>query len=193
MSHSFFSEVTTHGQEEYIFFPARGENMKFSVRAQHDADIAFASGANESEILCEIIIGGSGNQYTTIRSNETKMYENKKYTPKILTNNDFRGFWVKWSGGNLTLGLEDERDPFLSSSVPNLSKLSYFGIRTLGVNGTWHIKEAPRTMTMRGDIMRKQLLQDDENYELLRKDQDNWDKVVEKLEELRKIPNVLQV
>ena len=89
----------------------------------------------------QVFIGGWGNSKSVIRKNRTKPEVSEVDTPGILTNDDFRGFWIRWSNGVLNVGKEGEAGPFLSYHDPEPFGIGYFGICTgWGATGEWVIE-----------------------------------------------------
>jgi len=87
----------------------------------------------------QIIIGGSENTKSVIRRNDVKPDKAAVYTPYILSNEEYRGFWIRYKRGLVEVGKEMEATPFLKWKDPEgLSVERRYGIRTgLGATGSW--------------------------------------------------------
>ena len=61
------------------------------------------------------------------------------HTPNILSNTEYRGFWIRYKSGLVEVGKEMEVTPFLKWKDPEaLSVDSRYGISTgSGVTGSW--------------------------------------------------------
>jgi hypothetical protein len=59
-------------------------------------------------------------------------------TPYILSNAEYRGFWIRWKNGLVEVGKESEVTPFLKWKDPEPFCVRYFGICTAwGASGSW--------------------------------------------------------
>lgn len=67
-------------------------------------------------ILLQIFIGGWSNQKSAIRRDHTRPDKANVDTPDILSNEEFRGFWVTYLGGVIAVGRENEVGTFVSRS-----------------------------------------------------------------------------
>jgi hypothetical protein len=87
----------------------------------------------------QIVIGGSENAKTVIRRSNVQPDKAVVYTPNILSNEEYRGFWIRYKGGLVEVGKEMEVTPFLKWKDPEeLSVERRYGIRTgSGVTGSW--------------------------------------------------------
>lgn len=66
----------------------------------------------------------------------------------ILNPNEFRGFWIRWQNGSISVGRENEGNPFLSWTDYERINIEYIGVCTgWGANGSW-IVEPPRRKYM---------------------------------------------
>ncbi|XP_023026511.2 uncharacterized protein [Leptinotarsa decemlineata] len=137
-------QLETEDKLEYNFFPNSCGFVQFRVRAANDAHIALTTSAAEMEPMYEIFIGGWGNSKSIIRKNRTKPEVAEVPTPGILNPNEFRGFWIRWENGNISVGRENEVPPFLSWTDYEQINIQYVGVCTgWGANGSWVI-EPPR-------------------------------------------------
>ncbi|XP_014612835.1 PREDICTED: uncharacterized protein LOC106791603 isoform X2 [Polistes canadensis] len=133
--------LSTEDKLEYNFYPVTSGQVQFRVKAANDAHIALTTGPHEGEPMYEVFIGGWGNSKSVIRKNRTKPEVAEAETPEILTSNDFRGFWIRWHEGEITVGKEGEPSSFLSYHDPEPFGIGYFGVCTgWGASGEWLIE-----------------------------------------------------
>lgn len=133
--------LTTEDKLEYNFYPCSSGQIQFRVRAPNDAHIALTTGPHESEPMYEIFIGGWGNSKSVIRKNRSKPDVAEMDTPAILSGDELRGFWIRWHGGNITVGKEGEQTPFLNYFDPEPVPITYFGVCTgWGASGEWVVE-----------------------------------------------------
>ena len=87
----------------------------------------------------QIIIGGSENTKSVIRKNNVQPDKAVVCTTGILSNEEYRGFWIRHKGGLVEVGKEMEVTPFLKWKDPEeLSVDRRYGIRTgSGATGSW--------------------------------------------------------
>lgn len=107
----------------------------FSVHTNH----AVING--DCFVCFQIFIGGWGNSKTAIRRDRQKPDKALAETPDILTDAEYRGFWIRWSGGSVAVGKEGEVTPFVSWDDPEPFGIGYYGICTgWGASGSWLIE-----------------------------------------------------
>jgi len=132
------TEIVTEDKLEYTFIPNTSGYFTFRIRAAHDCHIAFTGSAAECDPMYEIFIGGWNNSKSIIRKNRTKPDVAEVETPGILSDGEFRGFWVRWDNGFISAGKEGDRDPFIMFSDNENVPINYIGICTgWGATGTW--------------------------------------------------------
>lgn len=137
-------ELNTTDDLVYQFKPVTSGGLTFKVRAANDAHIALTAAPSDSEPIVELFIGGWGNAKTVIRKNKQKPEKAEADTPGILNDSEFRGFWLRWSGGHIALGKEGEAAPFIQWEDPEPFGIHNYGICTgWGASGTWII-DAPQ-------------------------------------------------
>ncbi|KAK9887116.1 hypothetical protein WA026_020563 [Henosepilachna vigintioctopunctata] len=135
-------DLETEDRLQYTFFPNRSGICQFRVRASNDAHIALSPSAAETTPMYEIFIGGWGNSKSVIRKNRTKPEVAEVPTPGILTDQDFRGFWVRWENGTISAGNEGEGSPFISFTDYERVPIEYVGFCTgWGARGSWVIEQ----------------------------------------------------
>ncbi|XP_034473315.1 ficolin-1-like [Drosophila innubila] len=133
-------EVNTPNKLEYKFFPASGEIFTFKVRSPKDAHLVLSPSNLQGVQFYEIFIGGWENTISVIRKNGQKPDVAEVPTPRILSADEFRGFWVRWSDNVISVGHVGEARAFLSYDAGSLFPVNYVGICTgWGASGTWQI------------------------------------------------------
>ncbi|XP_015586335.1 uncharacterized protein LOC107263519 isoform X3 [Cephus cinctus] len=137
--------LSTEDKLEYQFYPVTSGQIQFRVKTANDAHVALTTGPTEGDPMYEVFIGGWGNSKSVIRKNRSKPEVAEVETPGILTADEFRGFWIRWDGGNITVGKEGEGSPFLSYQDPEPFGIGYFGVCTgWGATGEWLIEDPQR-------------------------------------------------
>lgn len=92
--------------------------------------------------LSQIFFGGWNNQKTAIRKNRAKPDKALVDTPDICSNDDLRGFWIRWGNGSVAVGREGEADPLAAWDDPEPFRITHYGICTgWGASGQWIIEE----------------------------------------------------
>lgn len=137
------TEVNTPDNLQYQFHPTSGACYTFKVRAANDAHLALTNGPAESDPMYEIFLGGWSNAKSVIRKNRSKPDVVQVDTPGILNAGEFRGFWIRWYDGVITVGREGEAAAFMSHEDPALFPINFVGLCTgWGASGTWLIDES---------------------------------------------------
>ncbi|XP_076763777.1 uncharacterized protein LOC143430933 isoform X4 [Xylocopa sonorina] len=133
--------LSTEDKLEYNFYPVASGQLQFRVKSPNDAHVAFTTGPQEGEPMYEVFIGGWSNSKSVIRKNRTKPDVAEADTPGILSGDEFRGFWIRWSDGVLSVGKEGEPSAFLTYADPEPFGIGYFGVCTgWGASGEWLIE-----------------------------------------------------
>lgn len=134
--------LQTEDKLEYQFFPSRGNQVQFRVKAANDAHIALTPGPQEGEPMFEIFIGGWSNAKSVIRKNRTKPEVAEAETSSILSADEFRGFWIRWSDDLLTVGREGFHEPMLSYTDSEFINVGFIGFCTgWGATGEWQLED----------------------------------------------------
>lgn len=95
-----------------------------------------------------MFIGGWSNSKSVVRRNRTKPDVAEVATPDILSANEFRGFWISWDNGTVSVGKEGSDVPFLTYTDPDPFGIGYYGICTgWGASGTWLIEGTDKLNT----------------------------------------------
>ncbi|KAG7203042.1 hypothetical protein KM043_010167 [Ampulex compressa] len=147
--------LSTEDKLEYNFYPVTRQ-IQFRVKAANDAHVALTTGPNEGEPMYEVFIGGWSNSKSVIRKNRTKPEVAEAETPGILSADEYRGFWIRWTDGVLTVGKEGESGPFLEFADPEPFGITYFGVCTgWGATGEWLIEGRPQSMKTPNELAYK--------------------------------------
>ncbi|XP_011136164.1 uncharacterized protein LOC105181234 isoform X2 [Harpegnathos saltator] len=133
--------LNTEDKLEYHFYPVTAGQIQFRVKAANDAHVALTTGPQEGEPMYEVFIGGWSNSKSVVRKNRAKPEVAEVETPGILSGDEYRGFWIRWDSGTLTVGKEGETGPFLTYADPEPFGIGYFGVCTgWGATGDWLIE-----------------------------------------------------
>lgn len=134
--------LSTEDKLEYNFYPVTAGQIQFRVKAPNDAHIALTTGPQEGDPMYEVFIGGWSNSKSVIRKNRTKPDVIEVETLNILSADEYRGFWIRWDNGVLTVGKEGNSAPFLTYADPEPFGIAYFGVCTgWGATGDWLIED----------------------------------------------------
>ncbi|XP_076284163.1 uncharacterized protein LOC143210832 isoform X1 [Lasioglossum baleicum] len=135
------SALSTEDKLEYKFYPVASGQLQFRVKTANDAHVALTTGPAEGEPMYEVFIGGWSNAKSVIRKNKTKPEAAEVETPGILSPDEFRGFWIRWGDGAISVGKEGEPSAFLTYTDPDPFGIGYFGVCTgWGASGEWMIE-----------------------------------------------------
>lgn len=134
--------LTTENKLEYHFYPVSGRQLQFRIKAPNDAHVALTTGPSEGDPMLEVFIGGWSNSRSIVRKNRTKPDVAEANTPDILSEDEMRGFWIRWHDGEITVGREGEQFAFLSYTEPEPFEITHFGVCTgWGASGEWLIED----------------------------------------------------
>lgn len=134
--------LSTEDKLEYQFYPCASGQLQFRIRAPNDAHVALTTGPHEGEPMYEVFIGGWSNSKSVIRKNRTKPDVAEVDTPGILSADEFRGFWIRWNDGAISVGKEGDPSAFLTYADPEPFGIGYFGVCTgWGASGEWLIED----------------------------------------------------
>ncbi|XP_029054375.1 uncharacterized protein LOC114881700 isoform X1 [Osmia bicornis bicornis] len=145
--------LSTEDKLEYHFYPVASGQIQFRVKAANDAHVALTTGPHEGEPMYEVFIGGWSNGKSVIRKNRSKPDVAEVETPGILSGDEYRGFWIRWSDGVVSVGKEGEPSSFLTYADPEPFGIGYFGVCTgWGASGEWLI-EGHGTLSTRNELV----------------------------------------
>ncbi|ETO36910.1 hypothetical protein RFI_00151 [Reticulomyxa filosa] len=119
--------------------------IRFMAKAQNDVHLCLGCNKKHQDRHWEIVIGGWGNTMSVIRSENQGNHHAAVGTHKIVNNDEFRDFWIKWDTKEnylqvgKTADINDKNIVMkVSYSVANSLKIVYIGICTgWGSSGEW--------------------------------------------------------
>ena len=101
------SFVRTTKDYGYNFFWLAGytsHHVVFRLKAGSDCHIAISQTAGDTSAAYEIVIGGWYNAISAIREAVMQDVKAQADTPGILSPNEWRTFWIRWTGGHVEVG-----------------------------------------------------------------------------------------
>ena len=127
---------------EYIFLEDQGMcvanqgSVQFWVKATNDVHITLADVKENAETL-EIAIGGWGDSKSVLRF--ARGGENiNEAEGSWLSAEEYRPFWVSWTGGKVLVGTGTEIGQNTFLGVKSEQAINYFGVATAwGSTGDW--------------------------------------------------------
>lgn len=102
--------------------------LRFRVMAKSDAHIVLTTSPLVLNPLYEIVIGASGNNYTDLRRTMTGRSVSAVKTPSLLSDSEFRGFWVLVRQGEIEIGREGETLPYFHWKDPDPLPVHYYSL-----------------------------------------------------------------
>ncbi|XP_042864612.1 uncharacterized protein LOC122248571 isoform X2 [Penaeus japonicus] len=127
----------TDENKEYRFRSIKGKTIRFQVKAAHDAHIALTSGEEETDPMLEVFIGGWEGAASAIRFKKADDLT-KVDTPDILSEEEYREFWIAFDHDVVRVGKGGEWEPFMSATVPEPFDITHYGYSTgWGAVGWW--------------------------------------------------------
>merc|ERR1712242_451640 len=126
-------------------YPLKGCYLEFEVRGQSDAHILLAP--NKKYAGYALVIGGWGNTKSAIDTADKVWGNTATYeaTPGILSEKEFRKFWIRMGGGNantISVGRGGEDEPFIHKTLDERHAVFYaaFMGADSGNTNQWRIK-----------------------------------------------------
>ncbi|XP_070537336.1 C-type mannose receptor 2-like [Ptychodera flava] len=123
------NRTTTDYEYTYVPGPLKNERIMFEVRANSDVHIALSEFNYYVNDQYEIVIGGWHNTKSVIRRCLDCGHEEEVSTPQILSGSEFRGFWITFVDGTITVGKEGG-EAFMTWTDPNPMTINYVGYST---------------------------------------------------------------
>ncbi|XP_037791125.1 uncharacterized protein LOC119586464 [Penaeus monodon] len=123
----------------YTFRRIQTTAIRFQVKAGHDVAICLSPDDNEElEDVYEIFIGCWGGGESGIRRHKDEDVCRVE-TPDIVSDEEFRSFWIKIQRGVIKVGRSGQKHPFMSYTDPNtLLHVTWYGYSTgWGASGEW--------------------------------------------------------
>ncbi|KAF0302992.1 C3 and PZP-like alpha-2-macroglobulin domain-containing protein 8 [Amphibalanus amphitrite] len=123
----------------YHYRPISGTSVSFSVQCANDAHLCLSPHDHDSEDMLQVFIGAWKNGQSGIRlGNKNKQDVARVDTPGIVSEEEFRKFWISWDDGHVKVGHCGDTTPFMDWRSPQLITASYLGYRTgWGSCGQW--------------------------------------------------------
>ncbi|XP_076041322.1 uncharacterized protein LOC143025481 isoform X2 [Oratosquilla oratoria] len=132
--------LMTEDSLTYIYEPAYGDTVTFSVSCGNDAHIALTSGPEDTEPMYEVFLGGWENQHSAIRLSKGENMT-KVETPSIMCSENMSSFWVSFREGLISVGMVGSPNPFMEWRDPEPWKVTHFGYCTgWGATGKWKLE-----------------------------------------------------
>ncbi|KAK4293009.1 hypothetical protein Pmani_034259 [Petrolisthes manimaculis] len=136
---SVYHTDDTGGSRQYNFRRIQTTTIRFQVKAGHDVAICLSSdNEEEPEDMYEIFIGCWEGGESGIRR---KKHDDviRVETPDILSEDEFRTFWIKIQRGTIKVGRSGQRRAFMRYTDPEtLLHVTWYGYSTgWGAEGDW--------------------------------------------------------
>jgi len=119
----------TGDEKQYRFLPFNGHTLRFHVKAAHDCHIAFTEGDGESTPMIEVFIGAWEGACSAVRFNQEGEVV-KVDTEGILSEDEFREFWITKDHDTVRVGKGGEFDPFMEGTLPECVAATHFAYTT---------------------------------------------------------------
>jgi len=119
----------TGDEKQYRFHPFHGHTLRFQVKAAHDCHLAFTVGEELSTPMFEVFIGAWEGEYSAIRFNQDGELV-KTSSSGILSEEEFREFWVTKDHDMVRVGKAGEYEPFMEAELPEPVPATHFGYST---------------------------------------------------------------
>ncbi|KAJ0182695.1 hypothetical protein K1T71_002064 [Dendrolimus kikuchii] len=118
-------EVTTWPRHENIFYQITASALTFEVKGYGNALISLTSTLKRK---CEYLVQMNYNSSTYIICNSNvNINRVSQRTPNLISNSEYRRFWISWHGGWIALGRYNENIPIISLATKNKIKYIAFG------------------------------------------------------------------
>jgi len=135
-------EIVTGEEKDYQIQPldSKSQNtLTFDVKCKSDAGIALLGSDAVDGPMIEVFIGGWENTKSAIRLNQTKPNKAEVDTPAIVSDEEYRRFWVTFKKNVIEVGKEDETTPLLSwTNDEEPFQITHYAFTTgWGSAGTW--------------------------------------------------------
>ncbi|XP_045595456.1 uncharacterized protein [Procambarus clarkii] len=137
----------TDENKEYRFRSISGKTLHFQVKAAHDAHVSFTSAGEETDPMLEIFIGGWEGAASAVRFKKADDLV-KVDTPDILSEEEFREFWIAFDNDEVRVGKGGEWEPFMQCTIPEPFPITHYGYSTgWGAIGWWQFHEEKKFTT----------------------------------------------
>ncbi|XP_078412272.1 C3 and PZP-like alpha-2-macroglobulin domain-containing protein 8 isoform X2 [Cetorhinus maximus] len=118
---------------QYIQKPARMVHFDVAVKAHNDAHFALSTGPHDTAEMVEIVIGGRQNTRTWIAVSKMGEPVVSANTPRILSWDEFRNFWIRWKTGIVQVGhgtMPSNESLIVEWAIARFPEISYIGFST---------------------------------------------------------------
>jgi len=120
----------TDEHKNYRFRSMCGKTLRFQVKAAHDVHLIFSSTDDAEASPCvEIFLGAWEGTASAVRFNKTDDLC-KVDTPDLLSEDEYREFWVALDHDQIRVGKGGEWEPFMSCPCPEPFPVTHFGYST---------------------------------------------------------------
>ncbi|XP_045114687.1 uncharacterized protein LOC123506555 isoform X3 [Portunus trituberculatus] len=130
----------TDENKEYRFRQLHGKTLRFQVKTAHDCHVAFTSAAEETDPIVEVFIGGWEGAASAIRFKKDGSTDDlvKVDTPDIVTEAEYREFWIAVDHNEVRVGKAGEWEPLMQAPIPEPFEITHYGYSTgWGATGWW--------------------------------------------------------
>ncbi|XP_071809108.1 C3 and PZP-like alpha-2-macroglobulin domain-containing protein 8 [Asterias amurensis] len=112
--------------------------LDFSLKGTNDADLSLSEFADETSYF-HIVIGGWGNTKSAIECYKHCPYQfDMQSTPGIMSELEYRRFWLTYDHGTIKVGKGGEVTPFLEwHDETRRVTVNYIGITSFDTPATW--------------------------------------------------------
>jgi len=122
----------TDEHKNYRFMTLCGKTLRFQVKAAHDVHICFSSKEEVQAPMIEVFLGAWEGTASAIRHNQGGSTDDlcKVESPDLLSEDEFREFWITTDHDQIQVGKGGEYEPFMSVPNPEPFPINYFGYTT---------------------------------------------------------------
>lgn len=121
----------------YRFRPVNGTSVTFSVKCHNDAHLCLSPVPEDTDSMLQVFIGGWKNSQSGLRLGKHDDVA-RVDTPDIVSEEEFRTFWISWDNGHIKVGHGGDPTPFMTWNSPNPLAVAYLGYTTgWGSCGEW--------------------------------------------------------
>ncbi|MEQ2243464.1 C3 and PZP-like alpha-2-macroglobulin domain-containing protein 8 [Ilyodon furcidens] len=89
---------------QYVKKPSKMKQFEVAVKTHNDAHIALSASPHDSAEMIEIVLGGRQNTRSWISFGKMGDPLVSVSTPGMLSWDEFRSFWISWTGGMVQVG-----------------------------------------------------------------------------------------
>ncbi|XP_078697583.1 uncharacterized protein LOC144925470 [Branchiostoma floridae x Branchiostoma belcheri] len=108
--------------------------LRFHVQAAQEAHVALSSENRETDAMYHVILGTWNNFESEVKSQTRSKATKSSF---ILSDQEFREFWISWEGDAIEVGRGSEENSFLTLNDADGPEIRHIGYRTLTGSGSW--------------------------------------------------------